>query len=1042
MSLVRLVSRAGCALVMLILSLAVAADGPADSPQLVAPTEAISAAEQQKMFHLPPGFEIQLVAAEPEIRKPMNLNFDVHGRLYATQSTEYPFPAEGEAPRRDVIKRFDDIGPDGKPSKVVTVVEGLNIPIGLLPREDGLIYYSIPDIFRATDEDGDGLYEKSNLLFGKFGFRDTHGMASSFTRWVDGWVYACHGYNNDSEIKGADDKAVKMNSGNTYRFRADGSHVEQFTHGQVNPFGLTMDPLGNLYSSDCHTKPIYMLLRGAWYPSFGKPHDGLGYGPEMIEHLHGSTGIAGVVYYDAHQFPPEYRDTVFIGNPVTGRVNRDRLEPHGSTYKAIELPDFISCDDGWFRPVDLKLGPDGALYIADFYNCIIGHYEVPLKHPRRDRSYGRIWRVVYTGKGVGVPQKEEGAAKPDPALALTPMPNLTKVNVSELVDLIGHPNMAVRVLASEQLTSPLTARAAVESIRAALAATGEEPATVLRRAHALWLAELGPKGKLTAEEIERLAADPSRLVRVHLVKALAERADWNGAAPNLYDLARQKLADPDAFVRRAAADSLGLHPSADNLAPLLKLWAEAPPDDLNLIHVARMALRDQLLQPGVYARAAELTAASPADGARLAEVSLGVRNADSAAFLLGYLKGNEIADDARLAEYLHDTARYVAEDRTAEVTALAQKFAQASPARQQAVLVALARAAQERGKPPADELTAWAGRLTDQLLGDSSAGEVQRGIDLARELKVAAAFDRLASLAAGEKKLDNLRPAAIDACVANDRARSTPLLAKVIGNSSEKMPIRLKGAQALAAMNIPESRLALAEELRVAPDKLAVEIARGFASTRDGTETLIAEVSAGKASPRLLTDTTTIQRIGSLKNSEIDKRVKELTADLPAEDPRLQELVAARRAGYGKAEHDVEAGGKVFAKTCGVCHKLAGQGAKIGPDLDGVGLRGLDRLLEDTLDPNRNVDEAFRTTVIATNSGTVITGLFLREEGAVLVLADNMGKEVRVPADEVDERSVQKLSPMPANVADQLPEGDYYNLLAYLLAQKQKVAKP
>ena len=141
-----------------------------------------------------------------------------------------------------------------------------------------------------------GSYKPGEPLYGRFGFRDTHGMGSSFTRWLDGWVYACHGFSNDSEIKGADGLAVKMNSGNTYRFRADGAHIEQFTHGQVNPFGLAFDPLGNLYSADCHTKPLYMLLRGAWYPSFGKPHDGLGYGPEMIEHFHGSTGIAGVVY--------------------------------------------------------------------------------------------------------------------------------------------------------------------------------------------------------------------------------------------------------------------------------------------------------------------------------------------------------------------------------------------------------------------------------------------------------------------------------------------------------------------------------------------------------------------------------------------------------------------------------------------------------------------------------------------------------------------------------------------------------------------------
>ena len=128
-------------------------------------------------------------------------------------------------------------------------------------------------------------------MYAAFGFRDTHGMTNSFTWGFDGWVYACHGFSNTSQVKGKDDRAITMQSGNTYRLKPDGSHVEWLTHGQVNPFGLAFDPLGNLYSADCHSRPIYQLLRGAYYPSFGKPHDGLGFGPEMINHGHGSTAI-------------------------------------------------------------------------------------------------------------------------------------------------------------------------------------------------------------------------------------------------------------------------------------------------------------------------------------------------------------------------------------------------------------------------------------------------------------------------------------------------------------------------------------------------------------------------------------------------------------------------------------------------------------------------------------------------------------------------------------------------------------------------------
>ncbi|HEY4310309.1 MAG TPA: HEAT repeat domain-containing protein [Pirellulales bacterium] len=1004
-------------------------DKLSDSPQLVAPTEAISAAEQQKKFHLPPGFSIQLVAAEPEIRKPMNLNFDVHGRLYATQSEEYPFPAQGDAPRRDVVKRFDDIGPDGRPARISTVVSGLNIPIGILPREDALIYYAIPEIYRAADPKQDDHYQPGQPLYSSFGFRDTHGMANSFTRWVDGWVYACHGFNNDSDVKGADGNAVKMNSGNTYRFRPDGSHIEQFTHGQVNPFGLAMDPLGNLYSSDCHTKPIYMLLRGAWYPSFGKPHDGLGYGPEMIEHFHGSTGIAGVVYYAADQFPAEYRETVFIGNPVTGRVNHDRFEPHGSTYKAIEQPDFISCDDPWFRPVDIKMGPDGALYIADFYNCIIGHYEVPLTHPRRDRSLGRIWRVVYTGT--------EQAPAPSPRR----MPDLARLRAAWLVDLLDDPNLTVRVLASERLTTVLgsgesVAASHIDLLKGALSSQATDDAATTRKTHALWLVERSLTGGLPRDTVDRLANDPARMVRVHLVKALAERAEWNGSS-DVYGLVRGKLHDADPFVRRAAADALARHPQVENVEPLLNLWAETPADDTHMVHVVRMAVRDQLLKPGTYGALAALAGAKPDFAARLADVSLGVRNAESSAYLLSYAETHAV-DDGPLAEYLHDAVRYATDEQFTEAMRRAQAVAAGSYTRQQTALLALAKAAQERGKPVPAFTGDWAGRVATILLAQPDRPSVDRGIELAKQLHVTAAFDALAALAARDSKLPDVRNAALDACVANDAGRAIATARNILSDAAEAIPMRQKAATVMAAMNLPDARAALAEQLKAAPDRLAVEIARGLAATAEGGETLLTEVTAGRCSPRLLKDATVEQKLNAAKLPELADRLAKLTADLPAADERLAQLVDARRGGFAQAKADPAAGQQVFQKVCAACHTLAGQGAKIGPGLDGVGLRGLDRLLEDTLDPSRNVDQAFRTTLINTTGGNVVTGLLLREEGEVLVLADAQGKEVRLPRSEVEERTMSKLSPMPANVADLIPEADYYNLLAYLLEQKQK----
>ncbi len=991
-------------LTLLSLPALVAAQQP-EPPQLVAPTGPRTPEEERKGFHLPEGFTIELVAAEPEINKPMNLAFDDKGRLWVTSTIEYPWPVTDGRKPRDKVVILDDFGPDGRARKVSTFVDGLNIPIGLLPIGDGksALVHSIPAIRKYEDTDGDGKADKVTVAYEKFGFRDTHGMTNAFTWGFDGWIYACHGFNNDSEIKGSDNAPMALSSGNTYRMKADGSHVEPYTRGQVNPFGLNMDPLGNLYSSDCHSRPIYALLRGAYYPSFGKPHDGIGFGPEVMTHDHGSTGIAGIVYYTADQFPKAFHSNVFIGNVVTNKINRDTFAWSGSTPRAVEQPDFLTSDDPWFRPVDIKLGPDGALYVADFYNKIIGHYEVPLTHPGRDRERGRIWRISHKGK---------------PLVS----PDLTTLDIPSLVKLLGEPNLPLRLRAANQLV----AKGGEAVIHAAHAAAIDPSAT--RRVHAAWI--LQRLGALDTGRIKEGARDGDEQVRVHAQRILAERPDLKDG---LHELALNGLKDANPFVERAAAEALGRHPAVENLHPLLEANRAVPPADDHLKHVVRMALRDQL-RPAPNWDALKGAGFSEADRRDIADVATGVPSKESAAFLLGHIAGvSEPAD--RQERYVRHIARY-GDQAEAKLAAFVRKSN--DPTHQATLIRAIQQGFQERGVGFTGDIPALALDLTRSFLKSGKNDQVLLALDLAGSLRQAEAAGAISDLIASPQAPNPQRNAAITALAAIRPADLVARLSAVVDRASDPIQIREHAANTLNGLNQPETRAALVKSLATAPGRLQSTIALGLARTHSGADALLAAIEAGKASARLLQERAVSVNLAARAVPDLDARVAKLLKGLPPADAKTQELLNKRRAAFlaNAATASASRGALVFEKNCAICHQLGGKGAKVGPQLDGVGVRGAERLTEDILDSNRNVDQAFRSTNIALKDGRTVSGLVLRQEGQVVILADSQGKDVRVPVDTIEERLVSPLSPMPANLSDQIAESDFQDLIKFLLEKK------
>ena len=340
----------------------------ADTPYPdIAPTDPQLPEDERKSFQVPKGFEVQLVASEPDIRKPIQMAFDAKGRLWVTTSEQYPFPAIGPSgqrsdlhprrfrPRRQGEEGFDVRRRSEHPHRHSAVPDCKGVIVSGIDPGDKADSKPTCWIWKLTDTKGLGKYDKKEKLYGPFGCLNTHGMNNSYTLMPDGWVYACHGYRNDSRPKGKDGHEIFMNSGNTFRFRPDGSRIESWTHGQVNPFGIAVDPYFNLYTADCHSKPITQLIRGATYTSFSKPHDGLGFAPHVTIHGHDSTALCGLVYYAADHFPKEYLDCMFLGNVTSNCINLDKIEFVGSTPKGIEQPNFLTTKDIWFRPVDIKL---------------------------------------------------------------------------------------------------------------------------------------------------------------------------------------------------------------------------------------------------------------------------------------------------------------------------------------------------------------------------------------------------------------------------------------------------------------------------------------------------------------------------------------------------------------------------------------------------------------------------------------------------------------------------------------------------------------
>lgn len=975
-------------------------------------TEARTPEEERAGFVLPEGFEIELFASEPDIGKPMNLAFDAKGRMWVTQSFEYPFPAS-RGKGSDRITILEDTDGDGKADKFSNFTDTLNIPIGLYPIGNGAVAYSIPNLYRFTDANGDGKSDEKKILVGPFEHRDTHGMVNNFIRGYDGWIHACHGFTNRSKVAGADGDSIYMVSGNTFRFRPDGSRVEQTTDGRINPFGLAYDERGYLYSTDCHTSPLYQLIRGGDYTRWGK-EEGMGFAPDMKPLEKEATALAGIAYYADDHFPEAYQSNFYIGDAVASRVYRNSYTFKESSPVGKLEEEFVLSDDPWFRPVDVKLGPDGALYIADFYNSIIGHYEVPLDHPKRDRIRGRIWRITYKGKS-------------------NELQDLTTASSQDLISALDHKNLVVRFAAADQLVDRIGKSSAqdVEVI------VNNEDASSRQYIHALWV--LHRLGALSNELINRSATHDDALVRLHTMRILLEREQGDDA---FFEAVKKCLDDKDPHVRRAATEVLVKYPRMTALEEALEERNNVPDNDSHQLYTTRLVLRNLLRNENLMKEA--LAKKWDEKEARyLVDVIVGVPSEDAALLLARHIKDSDWEGERLVSLYEH-LARYTPAATLEKVIGNVRGMNSNDVDFQYVAFKGIQQGIARRGAKESAQIQTWGTSLAQQLLKKYPAeGKNRKGEEAAKQ--------RFAAELAGKYKIRNMEPELLaffddesggDAEVKVSALRSLLILntnkhAALAGSIlRDTVPSQFKNrvASMLGDFSGPAINQVLAD-VKNAPPDLQSAIVMALASTPEGKNIIFRKVKSGELLPRTLIQPKVEERIMLNISPRQQQEFKAITAKLEPVSKERQTLIDTRVIAFNTAgDVSIDSGKIVFRQNCSACHSIGGEGGAVGPQLDGVGKWGPRALAEKILDPNRNVSEAFRNYTITLKDGKVLSGLFRREEGEVIVFADISGKEFSVSKNEIAEQKASKYTLMPDHFGNVLSQDDFNMLIKYLLS--------
>jgi putative heme-binding domain-containing protein len=946
---------------------------------------------ERRSFEVAEGFEVNLYAADPLLAKPIQMNFDPAGRLWVACSEVYPQIRPGQT-ANDRILVLEDRDGDGRAERATVFADGLLIPTGIEPGDGGAYVANSTDLIHLADTDGDGKADRRRVVLSGFGTEDTHHILHTLRWGPDGMLYFNQSIYIHSHIE-TPHGVRRLDGGGIWQLRPETLGLEVFARGWVNSWGHHFDRWGQSFATDgAYGEGINVVVPGASYiTAVGAARILSGLNP-------GSPKHCGLEVVSGRHLPEAWRGNLLTNDFRGHRVCRFILREEGSSYVSQEMPELIKTNHAAFRPVDVKMGPDGAIYIADWYNPIIQHGEVDFRDPRRDHTHGRIWRVTAKGR------------------PLVPRPQLVGASTADLLAALKAPEDWTRHQAKRVLKE--RGAAVLPDLAAWVARLDPvEPECEHHRLEALWTYQAldVPEPGL----LEKLLH-----ARDHRVRAAATRVAgyWQARLAGPLELLAACVTDEPPRVRLEAVRALARVP--DPQAVSLALRTLDRPMDGSLDYALWLTLREQAPR---WLQALELGSLDLGGGVdRLLFALRAVGSAAAAKPLAGLIRSGTLAAD-------HEAGALTALASMGGPEELALVFKRAlggelpGPHVRTSLLAALEQAARQRGVRPAAGLA-----RIGSLLGEGEEASRAAAARLIGLWKVEGLRPELVQLARTDKTGEALRRAAIEALAQLGGAESRAALESLC-RQDQPPAVRSRAVIALAALD-PGAAARPAVEVLTQPGGNPALIFAAFVQRKDGVGPLTAALAGHKLSADVAKlGVRAVRASGREHPALVDVLNK---AGGLATGPRVfsweevGQLVAAG-AGHG----DPARGEAVYRRKdlqCMKCHAIAGAGGQVGPDLVSIGASApVDYLIESILQPNKAVKENYHSLVVTTAEGKVVTGIKIRQTDRDLVLRDAEDREVSVPLRSVEETAVGA-SLMPDGLADGLTRAELVDLVRFL----------